>query len=242
MRPIQSISTRAELLALGFTDEAIRRAAKTGTLDYLGPGLYGPRDDDGTRESRHRGVVQAWARKVASGPRGERRALAEVSAAAALGLPLFGLPVNQFVAQDFSHASGSRSTRRVRLVSDRRPVSLVNLADIAIPVVSPARTVVDIARRHSRIPAIVVGDAALHDGLCTRSELHYELDLARGLCGVAHARVAVELMDGLSESVLESRSRIEMRDAGYLFPSFSPRFMSVEYALGGPTSGGPSSC
>ena len=206
MRSIQSISTRAEMLALGFTDEAIRRAAKTGSPDYLGPGPYGPPDDDGTRESRCRGVVQAWARKVASGSRGELRALTEVSAAAALGLPLFGLPVNQFVAQDFSHSSGSRSTRKVRLVSDRRPVNVVHLPDIAIPVVSPARTVVDIARRHSRIPAIAVGDAALHGGLCTRSELHDELDLARGMSGVGHARVAVESMDGLSESVLESRS------------------------------------
>ncbi|GAB19538.1 hypothetical protein GOEFS_091_00300 [Gordonia effusa NBRC 100432] len=102
----------------------------------------------------------------------------------------------------------------MRLTTDQRQPDLVALDDVVLPLTTPARTVIDIARRHARIPAIALGDAALFRGLCTVDDLHHELDLARGMTGINRARLAVDLMDGLAESVLETRSRIEILDLG----------------------------
>lgn len=54
----------------------------------------------------------------------------------------------------------------------------------------------------------MTGDAALHLGLCTIDDLHDELHTAAGFPGYHAARRAIAQMNGLSESVLETRSRM----------------------------------
>jgi hypothetical protein len=69
-----------------------------------------------------------------------------------------------------------------------------------------ARTVVDVARSSSLQAAFVVGDAALRRGL-SRAELVRVLDDCAGWADVGKARRALPLLDGRSESALESVSR-----------------------------------
>lgn len=77
---------------------------------------------------------------------------------------------------------------------------------------------IDIARTSSRIPAIAVGDSALHQELCTMDDLQNELDLLAKMTGAERARLVVSELNGLAESVLESRSRIELLDRGLPMP------------------------
>ncbi|MBD8506560.1 hypothetical protein HT102_08685 [Hoyosella sp. G463] len=83
-----------------------------------------------------------------------------------------------------------------------------------IRVTNVARTIVDIARSEMFEQAVVVGDAALHRNAVTRAALAIALERARGRVGIPRAREVVRLLDGRSESVGESRSRVLMHMSG----------------------------
>jgi hypothetical protein len=83
-----------------------------------------------------------------------------------------------------------------------------------IRVTSVPRTVADLARM-SRFPAgVVVADSALRSGLATKDELRAVLADCARWPGLARARQVVEFSDGLSESALESISRVAFREQG----------------------------
>ena len=209
---------RAELLAAGFVDREIRRALDVGTLVSLAPGVVIPRDllAEDTPEERHRQRALAAIRRDARTPEvraaKHTRALALSSAAAVLGLPVWGLDTSRVSIADSGRTPGTRTTSRTRLITDTRPPAVVEVDGVLV--VSPARTVVDIARTGARVPAIAVGDAALHAGLCTVDDLQNELDLLTGMRGRAAAIRAIGRCDRKCESVLETRSRVELVDAG----------------------------
>ena len=80
-----------------------------------------------------------------------------------------------------------------------------------MPVTSPARTVVDLAREHGVAAAVVAGDHALRKALTTRAELDRTAAECRRWPGIATARSALDLLDGRSESPLESLSRLRLQ-------------------------------
>lgn len=210
---LQGAATRAELISAGYADHELRAAVRTGVLTALAAGVVIPAELlDGTPEQQHRELALARARGTAT----PGRALADASAAAVLGLPVWGLDTNRVAMVQSGTKSRSRSTGVLRVVSDRRPAATV-MVD-GVPVLAPARVVVDIARHSPRIPAIALGDAALHAELCSPDDLANELDLITGMTGAARARRVIGELDGAAESVLESRSRIEILDAGLPAP------------------------
>lgn len=87
-----------------------------------------------------------------------------------------------------------------------------------VPVTSPARTVVDVARADRR-EGIVVADAALRENLADEDGLTRALERAGGWCGVRAARGIVALADGRAESPLESLTRLALHDDGFPAPS-----------------------
>ena len=137
-------------------------------------------------------------------------ALSHHAALAVLGLPLWG-----------------HDAARIDLLSDmvqgvRRgavwlhPDDGVVLAPVAdIPSVSPARALVRTALTMGQDCAVVAGDAALHRGLVTEADLVTEVAFVSPHQGRRRALEAVLLMDGRSESVGESRTRLALRRLGF---------------------------
>jgi very-short-patch-repair endonuclease len=124
------------------------------------------------------------------------------SAAVALGLPVLDLPP-YVVGTRPQGAWRSAPEFRVRIA----PLPDDHLACVdAVRSTSHSRTVVDIARTSSLQAAFVVGDAALRSGT-SRSELSRVLEDCAGWADVGKARRALPLLDGRSESALESVSR-----------------------------------
>jgi hypothetical protein len=84
----------------------------------------------------------------------------------------------------------------------------------AVPCLSVARSVIDLAREHGVAAGVVPLDYALRRGLTTPDEVAATLDLCIRWPGVRAARDAVAAADGRSESPLESLSRLKMSQFG----------------------------
>ncbi len=197
-------ATRRELLASGYTPNDLRRAIRDGAIVRLAAGVFGPRwIDEAPPEIKHAQLAVAPAR-------GRTGALARVSAAAVHGLPVWGMRTDRVHLSARRGGSGTLATSRSVTHADPRPAAAVRID--GIEVVGVARTVIDIARHESKTAAVVVGDAALHLKRCTLDELLIELELASGFPGHSRAVRAVSQMNGLSESPLESRSRVLVVD------------------------------
>lgn len=104
-----------------------------------------------------------------------------------------------------------------------RPGLLVHRAAIAdeerrlihgLPVLDPARTVVDLARCRPPEIGLAVADAFLRSRLTNIDALQRKVDEAAGLRGVLTARRVISLADGRSESPMESICRWLFLDAG----------------------------
>jgi len=125
------------------------------------------------------------------------------SAALVHELPTFELP-------EFAVATRTRGAWRGgeagRLRVAPLPAHHVTVVD-GVPVMSVARTVVDIARSASRRSTVVTGDAALRRGL-RRTDLVSVLDECAEWSDVGKARLAIGFMDPRAESALESLSRV----------------------------------
>jgi hypothetical protein len=83
-----------------------------------------------------------------------------------------------------------------------------------VPATSVARTVIDLARTASFVAGVVVADAALRSGQTTKAELQSVITACSRWPGIRAARQVVAFADALSESVLESISRVAFRAYG----------------------------
>lgn len=92
-----------------------------------------------------------------------------------------------------------------------------------LPMTTPARTVVDLARHLPLREALVAVDHAL-ETMVTRAELDEVLDRQRGWPGVRRAKAAIALGDPRAESALESIARAVFAEAGIPPPVLQARF------------------
>ena len=91
----------------------------------------------------------------------------------------------------------------------------------AYRVTTPARTVVDLARRWPEVHAVAAVDAALLRGLATRDELARVLARQPSVPGIPRSVRAVALADGRAESWLETWGRLTFAALG--LPPFVPQ-------------------
>lgn len=185
------------------TRTAIEVAIRSRELVALAPGYYLPAEEVGVfPENQH----LALARAVIA-DRGGHDALARVSAAVNLDLPVGGAALSRVhLVRPGGTGSGSRTTA----------VTVVhrNIAEEDVIVVrgvrstSVARTVVDLARSESVRTATVTADAALHRKLCDVEDLRGVLSGMGAVDGCARARRLIAGVDGRAESPLESLSRL----------------------------------
>ena len=135
-----------------------------------------------------------------------------VSSAVLYGLPVWRLGLDR-VHVTRPRRNGGRARRAVHvLATPLRPDEIGTVA--GVPVTCPARIVVDLARTAPFAAAVAGADAALHLELVTSDELAAAVLRAGRWPGVPAARRVLEFVDGRSESVGESRSRVAIQRAG----------------------------
>lgn len=212
--------TTHDALANGLTRRGLARLVRTGLVVSVARGAFvdGAQLQAADAIGRHLLDVRGQLLVLGDGWYAARR-----SAVLAHGLPLIGQPPT--VPQLYRDVSGlarmhDRHHRQGCLPpADRDEVK-------GMPTLSVARTVVDLAREEPLRNAVVVADAALRQGL-PRAELASTLTRMHRWPGVVAARRAVDFADPLSESVLESVSRVSMHLLG-----LPPPELQVEVWLG----------
>ena len=202
---------RSRLLASGFTDGELSRQRRAGRLTAVRRGAYlhGVPPDDTT-------VQHALAATAVHPELADDAVFSHVTAVVLHGLPIWRIPLNR-VYVTRPRRSGGRARRLVHVHTARLDPAEVVIA-AGLPVTSPARTVVDLARSVPFEQAVVVADAALRQHLVTPDELTAAVVRAVRWPGAPAARRVVGFADGLSESVGESRSRVAIQRAGLPAP------------------------
>ena len=203
---------RRQLLAAGWTDHELRRQRRSGELVSLGRGAYLPAPGTPPRHEVRHALLAAV--------RDEREAgdgvLSHVSAAVLLGLSTWGLPLDR-IHRTRDRRTGGRVGTGVHVHA--APLASEEVVEVdGLFVTSPARTVIDIARTGGLDAAVAVADSALHKHLTDPGELARAARRCTGWPGAPKARRVVALADGDSDSVGESRSRLEIQRAGLPAP------------------------
>ena len=141
--------------------------------------------------------------------------VSDMSAAALWGLPRFTSWPKK-VQRVNRKGTACSQTKMGRVRSTSVPIDLLQVG--GLEVTSVAQTVVDIARLGSIFDAVVAGDAALHDGLCTMDQLSEVLESHRNCVGIRKARGTIRLLDIGSESPGETMVRLRLIDSGFKIP------------------------
>jgi hypothetical protein len=195
---------RREALDLGLGAAEIERLHRSGAWVRIRPGAYADRSgwDLATVEQRHLIRAKAVLRALE-----QPAALAHVSAAVALGLPVWGADLSLVHVVRPARRHGSRVEAGVAHHAAQLPSEHLTLAE-GVPVTSPARTVVDHSRSVPFESGVVTADAALHRGLVLPEQLREMLFWMSDWPGARAAGRTVAFSDGLAETVGESRGRV----------------------------------
>jgi Protein of unknown function (DUF559) len=210
---IADIVTTAELLKAGWRRDQIRDCTRRGDLLVVRRGIY---------------AEGAHARKLLSLKGGEE--LLAISAATALTGTGAGAVVSHQSAA-YLHkvdlvgrrdltvhltrppGADMHAPARIRLHSADLPAAHVT-AHLGLPVTTPARTSIDLARTLPFRAGVVAADSALHHRLTTTEELQSVLAFCSRWRGAAKAADVIGFADRRSESPLESIARVVFRDCG----------------------------
>jgi Transcriptional regulator, AbiEi antitoxin/Protein of unknown function (DUF559) len=207
---IAGIVTTAELRAAGWSDRHIGTRARRGDLYPLGRGVYA--DGDGARERIcYRGGDRLLAIAAAMAVAAPDAVISHQSAACVHGIDL--LDDRGPVHLTATAAANWRGRPGVKLHATTLPASRITTF-VRLPVTTPARTVVDLARTLEFRAGVVAADSALRKRLTTKSELRVVLAECSRWSGIGRAREVVEFADERAESPLESIARVVFRDLG----------------------------
>ncbi|MBD8506470.1 hypothetical protein HT102_08235 [Hoyosella sp. G463] len=152
--------------------------------------------------------------------RGGDSVISHSSAAALWGLPTWGSTLSRVHVTRAGSSGGRIEQSRHLHIDALDPRDVTSRHGIAVT--TPARAVLDMARICGVEPGVVTGDAAIHQGLATMAQVRECLDRLPRRKGIQQARDAVRLIDGRSESVGESRSRLVLRTEGLPIPVLQP--------------------
>ena len=220
---MDGLVTRRRLRELGYDDVAIARARRRGELVLLRRGVYAPGPLPEERSARLRLDAAAG---VLAQPAG---AVVSHEVAALLhGLPLLRPPQEAAVTLPRSVRTPLRAGE-LRVHAAGLPRWHVTTVD-GIPVTSPARTVVDLARWLGTRPGLVTADAALRAGAATAAQLVGVLVDCRGWPGMRMARRVVDFADGAAESPLESVCRLAFHQQGLPPPTLQAWIRDGDWA------------
>lgn len=208
------IVTRAQAIAAGFDDDEIARRRANGEWIAIRRGAYmetlvwKAQDDLG----RHRALCRAVAMQLA-----EPAVLSHVSAAIMAELPVWDTDLSLVHVTRIDLHSPRREAG-IHHHSGTLPDADIVMLDDGVYVTAPARTVIDMARTVPFESAVVTADAALAGSGVTNDELLAVLDRVRDWRGARAAGRVVGFADGRSESVGESRHRVQIHRIGLPAP------------------------
>lgn len=208
--------TTEELQAVGITEREVRTAVRTGTWTRLRPGVFVTATDLAAARTARRGVHVAAAAVLTSLAR-PGAVLGHATAAR-----LWRLPVPAGTSPDVRLIDPGRWRRGPGYAMTRAllPPDEVTWLD-GLPVTTPARTLVDVAREWSELAAVAAIDAGLLHGLTTEADLRAVIRVHECAPRTPRAVRAVDLADGRAESWLETRGRLRFAAAG--LPAFVPQ-------------------
>lgn len=217
---------RADLTRMGMSDADVRRSRRAGEVTRLFRGAY-VTERDRERDHLERGrVVAALDPRRFTGP----LPIVTGPAAALLhGLPLLRRPPRAIhvLRRTVSGPSSRGLLRQTGWAADVDTTSVDG-----VPVVLPARAVLDTARLMGVADGVVAADAALRCGAVGPDDLGTVTADLRGLRGVARARRCASLADARSESVGESWSAVVLDDAGIPTPERQEIFRDARGIVG----------
>lgn len=202
-----------ELLARGYEKAELQRMVRVGLLTHVRRGAYvltGTGEQPSSVEERHRLLIAAVAAQMLPGA-----VISHASAAVLHRLPVWNAAITH-VHLTRSRSSGAKRRADVEVHGATLPAAhVVSLGSLAVT--SVARTVADLGRTRSLAEAVAAGDRALALGL-DLADLEVVLRGMEQWPGVRQARRAATLVDGRSESVGESVSRVRLWEQGLPVP------------------------
>jgi predicted transcriptional regulator of viral defense system len=207
---VAGIVTTSELTAAGFSGARIRTLNRSGDLYQVGRGVYA----DGARARETLAFadgLQLLRLAAAVAVTGTGAAVSHESAAYLYSIDLLS-----------KHDAATLTCPRHRGSNARAGIQL-HVADVPaehvtrrarMPVTTPARTVVDLARTLSFPAGVVTTDSALHRNLVTKAELTAVLATCQRWRGARQAAKVIDFADSRAESPLESIARVAFKDCG----------------------------
>ncbi|WP_454195026.1 type IV toxin-antitoxin system AbiEi family antitoxin domain-containing protein [Nocardia sp. Marseille-Q1738] len=212
--------SRRQALASGLSDKQLRRLCHTGQWHRLRAGRYLNSPDSGlSTTDRHLLLTFATAETTS-----DSAITSHCSAAVLHGMSTWDISLDR-VHLTRNRINGGRLSKRIVVHSAQvEPDEITFVEDIRVT--TPARTVIDIARSEGFEQSVALGDSALRRGLTTTAELGEHLRRARHRPGRRRAARVLDFLDGRSESVGESRSRILLHHCGFPEPEVQARVFS----------------
>lgn len=203
---MSEVKTHAQLVRDGFAADEIRRLSRSGSLTPVRRGAYVASGTAPDRTTAHRRLVDATVAQ--SGP---GTVVSHVSAAVVRQLPVPYADLSR-VHLTKNREGGGRARRWVQVHGAPLLDEEIAVVD-GLPVTTPARTFVDLARTLPPATSVAAGDAILRSGVAY-DVLAEAVELGAGRHGIAAARRALRLLDGRAESAGESVSRVLMAERG----------------------------
>lgn len=219
VRPLPAVAatqcgvfSRYQAELAGWTVAALRHALRTGRIRRLRNGAFQAADLNEVRpgipkweRARWRHAADAIAAVLVT-----PGSLASHSTAAVLqSVPLLYLPERPCASVQ-PWVTGELPRIHLHRTSRTPPPTVWNTVECT----PPEQTAVGLAREHGVGMGLVAADYLLHVKATTADCLDEEIHACQGWPGIRAAREAIAFADGPSESVLESRSRIALRDWG----------------------------
>lgn len=199
------VFTTAEARVAGLSACDLVRLVKRGDIEHLARGVYaGPAPGPLTSEAKHlrlaTGVCRIYPDAI----------LTHQSAVVSLGLPVWNTDLTRVLA---ARSVANERIARHWIIRPRQP--WVNaVAGPAGPRADVSAAVVQHALESGAVQGIVAADQALRQGKCARSDLEDLAEKVAGWPGAHHVRTMLALADGRSESVGESRLRVDLTMGG----------------------------
>ncbi|WP_433657280.1 hypothetical protein ACQPW1_37575 [Nocardia sp. CA-128927] len=171
------------------------------------------------REARYNVLVHATAGHLSASA-----VISHQSAAAVHGLPLWGMPLDKVHITRHRSSGGHRGKHLHLHCAPFRDEDVIAVGSLLV--LSPARTIADIARTVGLQQTVAIGDAAARQLGLARETFCNAITYAAGRPGYRAALRAIGMFDRRSESIGESRSRVVLDDLGLPIPELQTTILN----------------